>query len=214
MQIQLSITLALVLATVLISWRAYKNTTFFNLLKHSPYVEVRNKEYYRMLTSGFIHSNHPQVFFFHIFFNMFVLFEFGRIIEMTYLNIFGSSLGRLYFLLLYLLSIIGANLFTFARHKDNYAFASVGASGGVSGILFAFILFYPWETLYFFGIVPIPAIVLGVLYLVYSSYASRRQNSMIDHDAHFAGAVCGFVFTLILKPDLLGNFIEKLVAFG
>lgn len=210
---QLSLTLAIIVVTVLISLQANRNSSLFNALKHSPFLEARNNEYYRMLTSGFIHSNDPQMFFFHLFFNMYVLYSFGTFVEYQYVYLFGPALGRLNYLVLYLASIVFASLSTYAKHKENMVFASVGASGGVSGIVFASIFLNPLGGI---GIIfiplSIPAIIFGILYLVYSSYASKRQTSMIDHDAHFAGALFGFAFTLLLKPSLFSSFLQQILS--
>jgi len=96
-------------------------------------------------------------------------------------------------------------------HKDNPRFASVGASGGVSGMLFVFVIFYPWAMLGIMFVIPCPAIIAAVLYLVYSQYAAKRGGDNIDHVAHFYGAVFGFLFTILLKPDLFNLFLNNLV---
>lgn len=142
---------------------------------------------------------------------MYVLFIFGEVIENYFLAIFGEMMGRLNFILLYLLTIIFANIPTFMIHKNNPHFSSVGASGAVSGLIFVFILFLPWEMLLLFFVIPCPAIVAGVLYLVYSSWAAKKGTDRIDHVAHFGGAVFGFLFTIMLKPELFNRFLDALL---
>ncbi len=202
----MSLTLIIIGLTVLISWPAFNNQDMFLKLLHSPYLESRNKEYYRMLTSVFLHGS-----MMHLFINMFVLYQFGTAVEHYFVNFFGGTMGRLNFLLLYLLSGIFGDLPTYFKHKDNYSFSSVGASGAVSGVLMAFVLFDPWSMLLLFFIIPMPAFVAAILYLVYSSWASKKEGGRIDHQAHFWGAVFGFCFTIALRPSLFLYFLHDLV---
>ncbi|MCB0517624.1 MAG: rhomboid family intramembrane serine protease [Lewinellaceae bacterium] len=201
----MTITLILIVVTAIISWQAFSNREMFYKFMHHPYEEVREKQYYRWLTSIFLHGSTM-----HLFINMFVLYQFGTIVEQYFLSLFGETMGRLNFLLLYLLSGVFADIPTFYKHKDNQMFSSVGASGAVSGILFAYVIFDPWAMLLLFFIIPVPAIIAAVLYLGYSSYASRKGGDRIDHDAHFYGAVFGFLFTIALKPGLFNFFVAKL----
>jgi len=202
----MSITLALIVITGLISYQAFNNPQMAYKLRHAPYIEARNKEYYRFLTSGFVHGN-----WMHLIINMFVLYQFGNVVEERFTLIFGDLMGRINYLLLYLLTIIFADIPTFVKHRNNPAYAAVGASGAISGILFVYVIFQPWSLLLLFFIIPIPAIVAAVLYLVYSSWASRKGQDMIDHDAHFFGAVFGFLFAIVLKPSFFTDFIERLI---
>lgn len=201
----MSLTLIIVILTSLISYNCFQDRGRFASLLHSPYQEKKSNQYYRWLTSGFLHGSMG-----HLLINMYVLFMFGELIERNFLAIFGEVMGRLNFLLLYLLTVIFANIPTFLLHKNNPNFSSVGASGGVSGLVFVFILFYPWEMLYLFFIIPCPAILAGILYLVYSSWAAKKGTDRIDHVAHFAGAVFGFLFTIILEPEIFTNFLIRL----
>lgn len=203
----MSITLIIVIVTCLVSYRAFNDRGLSMKLRHSPYTESRTGEYWRMLTSGFVHGSWT-----HLGVNMFVFYFFGEVVERYFLSIFGDTMGRINFLLLYLLAIIAADLPTFLKHKNNPNFASVGASGAVSAILFAFILFGPWETLYLYFIIPMPAIVAGIGYLVYSSWAGKNRRDYVDHSAHFWGAVFGFVFTIALNPPFFNAFLGKLIG--
>ncbi len=202
----MSITLVLVIITSLISYQALNDASLLYRLQHSPYQEAQRGEYYRFITSGFVHGSFP-----HLLINMFVFWQFGQIVENYFLQLFGELMGRINYVLLYFLTIIVGDLPTFFQHRNNPSFASVGASGAVSGILFAFILFNPWSTLLLFFVIPCPAIVAAVLYLVYSSWASRNQNDRIDHDAHLYGAVFGMLFTILLKPSVFNIFLQELV---
>lgn len=206
----ITVTLVIIAVTVLISWQAFGNRDLFLKFMHYPYEEQRDKEYYRWVTSIFLHGSWP-----HLLINMFVLWSFGSYIEGYFVEkLFGPVMGRINFLALYLFSGIFADIPTYFKHKDNQSFSSVGASGATSGIMLAFVLINPWEKIYPFGIeaLGIPSFIAAILYLVYSSYASRQEaGSRIDHEAHFWGAVFGFVFTIALKPELFSRFIDELV---
>ena len=201
----MSLTLIIIILTSLISYKCFEDRTRFGNLLHSPYQEKRSNQYYRLLTSGFLHGS-----FVHLFINMFVLWNFGEYIEYSFINIFGDLMGRLNYLLLYLLTVIFANVPTYFMHKDNVHFSSVGASGAVSGLVFVFILFRPWAELELFFFIPFRAIILGVLYLGYSSWAAKNGNDRIDHVAHFAGAIFGLLFTIVLEPELFTRFLTRL----
>ncbi|MEN0046219.1 MAG: rhomboid family intramembrane serine protease [Bacteroidota bacterium] len=202
----MSITLAIIAITCLISYPALSNRGMLEQLKHSPYMESTQKEYYRFITSGFVHGSLP-----HLILNMYVLYIFGETVENYFVQVFGDSMGRINYLLLYLLAIIIGDLPTYVKHQNNPNFASVGASGAVSAILFVFILFNPWSMLLLFFVIPCPAILAAILYVGYSTWASKNQNDMIDHDAHLYGAIFGFVFAIALKPDLFNYFLQRLV---
>ncbi|MEL6718444.1 MAG: rhomboid family intramembrane serine protease [Bacteroidota bacterium] len=204
----MSITLAIIAITCLISYPALSNRGMLEQLKHSPYMESTQKEYYRFITSGFVHGS-----FIHLFINMFVLYMFGSAVENFFIQeqMFGETMGRINFLLLYLLAIVVGDLPTYAKHKNNPHFGSVGASGAVSALLFTTILFEPWGKIYLYLLIEIPSIVFAILYVGYSTWASKNQNDMIDHDAHLYGAIFGFLFAIALKPDLFNYFLTRLM---
>ncbi len=202
----MSVTLILVIITCVISIACFNNKNLFDQLKHYPIAESRNGQYYRWLTSGFVHGD-----FMHLFINMFVLHEFGRSVENYLVHHFDKTGGSILYLATYLLIIIMGDVPTYYKHKDNAYFASVGASGGVSGIIFIFILLNPWNMLGLYMIIPVPAIIFGVLYLWYSTWASKNQNSNIDHEAHFYGAVAGILIAIVSRPMIIQEFIDKLI---
>lgn len=202
---QITTTQILVVITALISISAFNNRELYGKLLHSPYVEVREKDYYRFLSSGFIHAD-----WMHLGINMFVLWQFGGIVEAYYKSGFGAQMGGIYYLVLYFGAIIFGALPSYYKHKDNPGYRAIGASGGVSGITFAYVIFQPWENIYLYGIIAIPAIVAGVLYLAYSSYAAKQNRDNIGHDAHFYGAVFGFFFTLLVSPAFREHFWIKI----
>lgn len=201
----MSVTLFLVILSGFLSFRAFNDEKLFQRLKHHPYSVHNKKEYYRMLTSGFIHGD-----WMHLIINMYVLYEFGNIVEELYIQLFNPILGRILYLLMYLAVLVIADIPSFRKHKNNPAYASIGASGAVSGVLFTYVLFFPWSWLGLFFVIPIPAIIFGVLYLVYSSWAARKMDDRIDHSAHFAGAIAGMVIMIMLYPGIISLFLENI----
>ncbi|WP_323841700.1 MULTISPECIES: rhomboid family intramembrane serine protease [unclassified Moraxella] len=196
-------TTAIIIITVIISLLAWQNRTLMGRLIFDPISVNKFKQYDRFITHGFIHADGM-----HLLFNMFTLYFFGRVIEHFYINKFGS-LG---FVLFYVLAIIVAIIPTYLKHQNNPRYFSLGASGGVSAVLFAFILFSPWQTLYFFGILPIPAIIFAALYTAYSIYAERRSAGNTNHLAHLFGAAFGVVATIVIEPSLIMYFIKALLS--
>ncbi|MCB0657816.1 MAG: rhomboid family intramembrane serine protease [Saprospiraceae bacterium] len=203
----MSITILIIIVTVLVSYLAFSNPKTFEQLKHYPYQIQRDGSYYRILTGGLLHGD-----WMHLGINMYVFYLFGSYVEQVYTAEFGTGKGRLLYFLLYFVSLIVANFVTFLRHRQNPTFASVGASGAVSGVVFSFIVFNPWSMLLLFFIIPIPAIVFAVLYLFYSFYASRRGlQPYWDHEGHLYGSLAGLLFTLLLNFDFLTSFVQKLM---
>lgn len=151
----------------------------------------------------------------HLIFNMYVLYEFGRIVESLFTRAFGE-LGTMLFVVMYVSGLIVASIPSYFKHQHHPGYASLGASGAVSGIVFALIFFAPLQLFYLFFFLPIPAILFGVGYLWYSHYMDRQQRDNIGHDAHFWGAVYGFVFTAVcaavLRPALLQSFLSQLTG--
>ncbi len=201
----MTVTLLICIVTGIISYQAFNNRTIIERLKHYPVAEYRNKEYYRFLSSGFVHGS-----WIHLLINLFVLYQFGTVVEGEFSEVYGNALGRIIFTVTYLLTIIVADLPTYFRHKNNPSYSAIGASGGVSGIVFSFILFHPWQQLSLYGIIPFKAIIGGLAYLVYSSWASKTRNDGIDHSAHFYGAVFGMVFTVIAYPEVIQIFLSEM----
>ena len=190
--------------TIICSLIGFGNHNFFDKNKFVPYAVARNsKEWHRFFTSGFLHAD-----FLHLFFNMYVFYSFGSYLNFAY-KIYFEKWGNLLFLALYVSAIAVSHIVTFLKEKDNYGYASIGASGAVSAILYATILIAPQSLMRVMGI-PMPAILFGVVYLGIEFFMGRRSRSGINHDAHFFGALYGFVFTGIFKPDLFLDFIGKI----
>lgn len=203
----MSISIALCIITGLISYQGFQNRSIVEKLKHHPVSEQQNKEYYRLLSSGFVHGG-----WLHLLINLFVLYTFGPVVEREYEGVFGSTFGPIMFLLMYLSAIAFADLPTLFKHKNNPSYAAVGASGAVSGVIFIYVLFNPWHQLALYGIIPFRAILGAVAYLAYSVWASKNRNDGIDHSAHFAGALYGMAFTIIFCPSVLSLFYKELTT--
>ena len=203
----MSITILIIILTCLVSYQGFNQAGLFDQFKHHPYAEQQDKEYIRLLTAGFLHGSWT-----HLLINMFVFYQFGEYVENYLVMSMGGLFGRLVYLLIYLTVIPLANIPTMIKHRDHPGFASIGASGAVSGILFMFIVLNPWAMLGIFFVIPCPAIVAGVLYLIYSSWASKNSRDHIDHDAHFFGAIIGMGLLLMVQPHLFTHFINSLTA--
>lgn len=201
----MTITLIIIAVTCLISWQGFNNQGLFNGLKHYPYVEYRQKEYYRMLSSGFLHGSMT-----HLIINMYVLYAFGEYVETRFVQEYGSTKGRILYVVAYLITILLADIPTHFSKQNDPSYAAIGASGGTSGIIMIFVLFEPWRMLLFYFVIPIPAIVFGLLYLGYSSWASNNSNDNIGHSAHFWGAIAGVALALIMLPDSSRSFLSKI----
>lgn len=206
-------TILLIILTSVISVIAFNRRDIFDKLQLNPYAVYHKKEWYRIISHGFLHAD-----WVHLFVNMFVLFSFGSSVENIFKQLAANGIIKspiLSYALLYFISMIFATITTIKKQKDNYWYNSVGASGAVSAVVFTSIFFQPLAKLYFYAVIPIPGIVFGVLYLGYSHYMSRRggEKDNINHDAHFIGAVFGFLFPLILDPKLINIFIGQLFNF-
>lgn len=197
-------TIIIIAITALVSIAAFNRSDLIDKLQFNASKVVHKKEYYRLISHGFVHANWE-----HLIVNMIVLFSFGRAIEFYFDYGFGR-MANAYFLILYFGGMIVSNLYALYKYRNNYYYNAVGASGAVSAVLFAAIFFEPWEKIYFFGILPVPGIIFAVLYLAYSYYMSRKESDNVAHDAHFLGAVFGFIFPILLNSRLFERFMDKL----
>ncbi len=201
-----SLTILIIAITVLVSFASFNNEELNYKLPFSPYLVRHENEWWRVITHAFVHADHM-----HLFFNMYVFYNFGELIEKTLKYTYGDLTGGIYFLGLYFGGIIFATLPSFQKHSDNLMYRSVGASGAVSAVLFAFIMVYPTAPLNLMLIpIPIPAYIMGALYLAFETYSNNNRNTNIAHDAHLAGAVFGIVYMLVLDFDVLPRFINQI----
>lgn len=182
------VTIVVILANVLISFKGFNDPAFFERYKFNV-GQIRSGSKFQIFSSGFLHVSAS-----HLFVNMLTLYFFANVVI--------YSLGATGFLLVYLASLILGNLLSFYFHKDEYQYSAVGASGAVMGILYSAILLRPDMTLGLFFVIPIPAYIFGIGYLLYTIYGMKRRLGNIGHDAHFGGAVGGYLLTLLLAPWL------------
>jgi membrane associated rhomboid family serine protease len=161
-----------------------------------PYWLVRNAEYSRLVSSGFVHANLS-----HLIFNLLTFYFFAFALE--------RRIGTGMFIVLYALGLLLSNGATYLQHRNERDYASLGASGAITAVLFAAIVYFPTSSLYILPLpVPIPAPVFAVLYLAYSYYQSRQPTGRINHDAHISGAMTGLVFVAVTDPAAYGQILD------
>ena len=195
------VTIVIIAANVLVSFKGFNDRLFFEKFKFNIGA-IRRGEQIRMVSSGFLHADTT-----HLLFNMITLYFFADVVL--------QGLGNFNFILIYLGSLIVGNLLSFFFHKDEYWYSAIGASGAVTGILYAAILIRPEMSLYMFFIpIPIPGYIFGVAYLLYSIYGMKSRSGNIGHDAHFGGAVGGYFLTLIMKPEILETNLTYVVLLA
>lgn len=194
------ITYIIIGLTVIVSYACFGNRELFEKLAFIPYVTIREKQWYRFLTHGFVHADSM-----HLLVNMFTFWSFGKYME----DIFNyAGFGSWGFLLLYFGGMIIASVPDILKQKDNPYYISIGASGAVSAVLFSSIFFDPWGKILLFAVIPIPGILFGVLYLIYCQYMAKRAGDNINHNAHFYGAVYGFLLPAIMNPSYIELFLS------
>ena len=200
------ITLILITITCLVSILCFTGRLDANKLLFHAYSVWYRKEWYRMLTYGLVHGGWG-----HLFFNMLTLFFFGRVVEQYFAVAFGDVLGIVLYVVLYVSAIAVSTVWDLFKHKDDWNYSAVGASGAVSAILFASILFEPKMGIYIYLIpIPVPGYIFAPLYLLYCWYMAKRNMDNIGHTAHFWGAVYGLAFPLICRPDIFSHFLAQL----
>lgn len=183
------VTIVIIAANVIISYKGFGDFNFFEKYKFQV-GPIQRGEKLRMFSSGFLHADTQ-----HLLFNMLTLYFFADVVI--------QLLSPLYFIIIYMGSLFLGSALSFYFHRNEYHYSAVGASGAVTGILYSAILLQPGMSLYMFFIpIPIPAYIFGIGYLLYSIYGMKNRIGNIGHDAHFGGAIGGFVITLILSPWL------------
>ncbi|CAN5253451.1 rhomboid family intramembrane serine protease [soil metagenome] len=205
----MSITIIIIVVTVLVSILAFRSSKLKDdLLFYAPAVSERG-QYYRFITCGFIHADIG-----HLFFNMYAFFLFGEQVEMIFAAIFGNS-GKILYLILYISALVACLLPYYFKDIHNSNSASLGASGAVSAVVFAYIIFNPLQGIGLIFIpVFIPGFLFGLIYLVVSYWLDKKGGSRINHSAHIWGAVYGIIFLIITSEllstyPLLKNFVQS-----
>lgn len=189
--------------TLVTSFWAFNDPQLNGKFMLHPYSIIHHKKkYFTVITSGLIHAD-----LMHLFFNLFTFYFFAFPLE--------QLLGHWQFGVLYVASMVLADIPSILKHKDNYAYHSLGASGAISGVLFSIILFAPFMEIGFLFLPPslgIWAVIFGPLYLLYCYYMAKQARDHVNHDAHFFGALAGMVLTVILSPGVIPDFIAQIVA--
>ena len=198
----ITITIIIIAITCLVSYLSFSNEKLMDDLIFYPPAITRDHQWYRFVTSGFIHAD-----MMHLGFNMLTLYFFGRNWEIVYTEYLGVS--KLWYVILYFSALIISQIPSYLKNRNSYYYRSLGASGAVSAIVFSMILLMPWSTLYVF-IIPVPAIIYAVFYLGYSVYMSRKGGDSVNHDAHLWGAIFGIIFSIALHPDVLTIFLQEI----
>ena len=204
----MSITLILIILTSGISIYAWSHQDLLDNWVFHPFSVNKKNQWYRFVTSGFLHADWT-----HLFFNMLSLYFFGEVVERVFMASFGYEIGIALYLLIYLGGMIIADIPTYIKHKKDFDYRALGASGAVSAIIFSSILFNPLNLICLFAFICMPGFIFGVIYLIYSYYQGQRMGGGINHSAHFYGAVFGFVVSLLLLPGSGLNFIEQIGAW-
>jgi membrane associated rhomboid family serine protease len=195
--IQTPVASLIFIITIITTIMAFNNEHLLDNLILHPYSVYRKKKVYTVVTSGLIHGD-----WMHLLFNMFSYYFFAFGLE--------RMMGHWQFALLYIASLILSDVPTIFKHKNNYNYRCLGASGAVSAVIFAYILYDPAIKMIIMPIpFGIPAIIFGPLYLLYCHYASKHARDNVNHDAHLYGALSGIIITLILHPSVANNFITQ-----
>lgn len=201
-----SLSFLIMAVTVGISLLAWQKPTWLDAMMMSPYRIDRKKEYWRFITSGFIHAD-----FAHLFFNLFSFYFFGTQLEYIFGIIFPGFGGEV-FIFFYLMAILVADLPTYFKQRNNPYFNSLGASGAVSAVIFAGIMFFPTEKIYLFGFVGIPGFIYAGLFTWYSIAMDRRGRDYVNHSAHLYGGLFGVLFITLTRPSTWVEFFSQILA--
>ncbi|MCC8089279.1 MAG: rhomboid family intramembrane serine protease [Rikenellaceae bacterium] len=201
------ITYIIIFVTSIVSILCFNNRELFDKLSLKPYKITKNNEWYRIITHSFVHGD-----YIHLIINMFVLYSFGSWVEELWKMKERAGIvanGTICYLILYFGGMIIASINDVIKNRNNPNYTSIGASGAVSAVIFTSIFFYPWNKIYFFGVLPIPGLLFGILYLAYSQYMSKKEGGIINHLAHFYGAVYGFLFPILINSSFIYDFLNN-----
>lgn len=196
----MTVTLIIIAITCVVSFAGFSNPRLIDRLILWPPALTRGKEYWRLASCGLIHADVP-----HLLFNMLTLYFFGRQME----GFYARYVGDFGFALFYVGGLVVSSLPSYLQHKDDSRYRSLGASGAVSAVLFAYILLAPWAKIIVF-VIPMPAIIYAVLYIAYTIYMDRQRSDNINHSAHLWGAIYGVLFTVLMEPRVIGAFFQNL----
>lgn len=204
----MSVTVIIIIITVGISLYAFNNGEVFQKSLMNPFMVFKKGQYWRLLSSGFIHGS-----YIHLGFNMFTFYFFGRVVELVFEQIFGG-IGIVVFILFYLSAIVISDLPTAFKQKDNFNYNSLGASGAVSAMVFASIIYFPLNDICLYGLLCIPGFLLGIGYVLYSYFRGKSMADNINHEAHLYGAIYGVVVAIVVYPPSFIEFFQKISTWN
>lgn len=203
----MSITLILIAITSIISWTAYGKVDIMRRFSMMPYYIKRSGQYYRFLTSGFLHAS-----FSHLLWNMLTLYFFGSVVE-QYFELIFKELAPVYYLALYFVAMVVADIPTYFKQQNNISYSSIGASGSIAAVIFVSIIFQPLEQICFYFVLCFPGFILGIGYIMWSYYQGKNANDHISHESHLYGALFGIFFCLVTVPASLPHFVRQLAEW-
>ena len=199
----MSITLILICITVAVSFYTFNKYELQGRLMMNPYLIKTKSQYYRFLSSGFIHKDHM-----HLLWNMFSFYFFGTAVERDLESLFGEA-GAYYFIALYISAIVISDVPTYFKNRNNPKYNSLGASGGVGSVIFVFIILEPLQSICLYFALCMPGFIFGAGYMIYTYYQGRKSKDNINHDAHLYGALYGLLFCALVYPTSLLLFYEQ-----
>ena len=201
----ISVVYLLILLVTLISYEGFRRQYWREEYLFNPYAISNGQKSLGVFSHFWFHADWQ-----HLIFNMLSLFMLGSVLESFWISDFGYAEGSILFLILYLFGGVASTILPFFRHRYDPNYRSLGASGAVSAVVFAAIMWYPKMQLgLLFFPIPIPAYIFGPLYLAFEYYAMRRGNTQIANDGHISGALFGILFVLLLEPSKLGEFLNN-----
>ncbi len=206
------LTLLIIILTSITSYQVMENEGEKNKLLFIPYAVKYRKEWYRFFTHGMVHGS-----WMHLIFNMYVLYMFGQKVEQEFIAGFGRVLGPFAYLGLYVSAVPIASVYTYFKQQENRYYRSLGASGAVSAVVFSAILMQPFSPMGLILVSDITGIwfaafFFGALYLLYSAYSAKKENTRIEHNAHYWGAVWGMLFTTIVEPQITIDAVNAILT--
>jgi len=198
-----SITVILICITVAVSFYTFNKPPLQGRLMMNPYLIKTKGEYYRFISSGFIHKDHM-----HLLWNMFSFYFFGTAVERDFSAVFGEG-GIYYYAALYISAIVVSDIPTYLKERNNIGYNALGASGGVGSVIFVFIMLQPLQSICLYFAFCMPGFVFGAGYMAYTYYQGRKSKDNINHDAHLYGALYGLLFCLVAYPTSLLQFYQQ-----
>tara|TARA_S200000501_G_scaffold96251_1_gene89522 strand:- start:70 stop:693 length:624 start_codon:yes stop_codon:yes gene_type:complete len=204
----MSLNLIIIVLTILVSINAQNNMNLYSQLMMKPYEVMKRRQYWRFLTSGFVHDGYS-----HLGFNMFTLYFFGGAVEQYFGYILGSA-STIVFIFFYLSALIVSDLPGYFKNKNKPGYNTIGASGAVSAMVFASIIYAPLNKICFFALLCLPGFILGIIFIIYSFTQSKNLSQNINHEAHLYGALYGIAFSIWVYPESLSIFLDQILSFS